>query len=609
MTIKIGFLLLFTLLSTLVVAQQDTISKIRTVFIADNTLKKFANAQRITTINDSMIAKNQPSLTSLLNFNSSIYFKENGLGMVSSPSFRGTTAQQTAVIWNGININSQLNGQTDFNLITTTNFNSINIRSGGGSVIYGSSAIGGSIHLNNEFQFINLVQSNLQFSAGSFSTMGLNYKLKVATSKFASDFSFFRSSSANNYPYLNTTLINQNGAFHNSSFNFNVALKVNNFNQIKLYSQIANSNRDLSGTLTVNTKSNYIDFNLRTMMEWVSVQNKFTSTTKLAYLQENYRYYEDKNDDIYSDGKASNAIFRYDFSYKPTSKIIISTIADFTKTVGSGSSIAQNQRSVLSNILLFKHQVFNKLSYEVGVRKETNATYLSPLLYSFGINFIPVAFYALRVNGSKNFRIPTFNDLYWQGQGNANLQPETSHQAEIGNDFFYKGFSLSTTVFFIDIDNMIQWVPNAAGSWAPNNVKKVQSTGVETALGFEKKYKNHTLILNANYAFTASQDKVLQKQNIYVPFHKAAASGAYYFKNMGFTYQFLYNGKVFTSSDNEFFLKSYKISNLALNYSIGHKQFAKITFQINNIFNQNYQNVAVRPMPGRNYNFILNLKF
>jgi iron complex outermembrane receptor protein len=48
---------------------------------------------------------------------------ENGLGMVSSPSFRGPHCK--AVIWNGININSQLLGQTDFNTITTQDFNSI----------------------------------------------------------------------------------------------------------------------------------------------------------------------------------------------------------------------------------------------------------------------------------------------------------------------------------------------------------------------------------------------------------------------------------------------------------------------------------------------------
>lgn len=134
MTIKNWCSLLLLLLNYVVVAQVDTITRLQTVYVADNTLKKFSNSQRVFVLNDSIIAKNQLSLTSLLNFNSPIYFKENGLGMVSSPSFRGTTAPQTAVIWNGININSQLNGQTDFNVISTSNYNTIAVRSGGGSV-------------------------------------------------------------------------------------------------------------------------------------------------------------------------------------------------------------------------------------------------------------------------------------------------------------------------------------------------------------------------------------------------------------------------------------------------------------------------------------------
>jgi iron complex outermembrane receptor protein len=109
-----------------------------------------------------------------------VYFKENGNGMVSSPSFRGTTAQQTAVIWNGININSQLNGQTDFNTLTSRDFNSIVVRSGGGSVIYGSGAIGGTIHLNNEFSFKDKFENQLRLDFGSFSTYSANYTLTLA---------------------------------------------------------------------------------------------------------------------------------------------------------------------------------------------------------------------------------------------------------------------------------------------------------------------------------------------------------------------------------------------------------------------------------------------
>ena len=36
--------------------------------------------------------------------------------------------------------------------------------------------------------------------------------------------------------------------------------------------------------------------------------------------------------------------------------------------------------------------------------------------------------------------MPTFNDLYWEGSGNPDLKPESSYQAEIGNEFIYKEF-------------------------------------------------------------------------------------------------------------------------------------------------------------------------
>jgi iron complex outermembrane receptor protein len=148
--------------------QNDSIIQLNEVIVSDLQLKNFSNAQTPFVLSDSILRKNQGSLTSLLVTNSTIYFKENGAGMVSSASFRGTTAQQTAVIWNGININSQLNGQTDFNTINPTDFTNISIRPGGGSVIYGSGAIGGSIHLNSELKFNTPTTHQLRLKYVSF---------------------------------------------------------------------------------------------------------------------------------------------------------------------------------------------------------------------------------------------------------------------------------------------------------------------------------------------------------------------------------------------------------------------------------------------------------
>src|SRR5690606_29836730 len=89
-------------------AQDSLISSELNELIIDDRLQTHNNSQNVRILSDSLIDKSSETFTDFLLTNSPIYFKENGAGMVSSPSFRGTTAQQTSVLWNGIEINSLL---------------------------------------------------------------------------------------------------------------------------------------------------------------------------------------------------------------------------------------------------------------------------------------------------------------------------------------------------------------------------------------------------------------------------------------------------------------------------------------------------------------------
>jgi len=188
--------------------------------------------------------------------------------MVSSPSFRGTTAQQTAVVWNGININSQLNGQTDFNTITTRDFNAIAVRAGGGSSIYGSSAIGGSIHLNNTINFKEHFSNSLRLNYGSFNTFGGNYKLDVSNGKFSAQVSISRNSSDNDYEYVDSNDKNLNGQYYTTSINAAVGYKIDENNFLKLYSQVFDGERHFSLIFPSEIPTKYQDQNTRNLLEW-----------------------------------------------------------------------------------------------------------------------------------------------------------------------------------------------------------------------------------------------------------------------------------------------------------------------------------------------------
>ncbi|MFD1079533.1 hypothetical protein, partial [Longispora fulva] len=64
-------------------------------------------------------------------------------------------------------------------------------------------------------------------------------------------------------------------------------------------------------------------------------------------------------------------------------------------------------------------------------------------------------------------------------------------------------------------------------------------------------------------------------------------------------YQFLYNGSVYTSSDNNYSLSDYTVSNLGLEYDLLKNRELNLGVELRNIWNTNYQSLPGRPMPGR----------
>ncbi|QDO95416.1 TonB-dependent receptor [Formosa sediminum] len=589
------------------IGQNDTIQKLDEIFIsADTQLHKFSNTQTVLVLTDSVITINQPSLTALLNYNTPIYFKENGLGMVSSPSFRGTTAQQTAVVWNGININSQLNGQTDFNTINTSNFNDVSVRSGGGSVIYGSGAIGGSIHLNNTFNYTEGFKNTIKSSYGSFNTFQLNYNGNIAVKNLSANIGISRNSSDNDYDYVDSDNYNQNGAFYNTSLNANLSYRLNTNNVLKLYSYAFDAERHLSLILPNETPTKYQDFNTRNLLEWDGFYNKITSKLKVAYLTEKYKYFSNINSDTYSNGSVKSIIAKYDFSYTPTENSTINAIVDATQNKGKGSSIDEEKRKIASFNLLYKQQLNPWFLYELGIRQEITTNYNSPFLYNLGLQFQVANPYSITINGSKNFRIPTFNDLYWENSGNPDLKPESSYQAELGNHLTLKHTTLSVTAYYNSITDMIRWLPNGT-YWQPVNTDHVVTYGLEGVLQYSRTINLHTFSFNSTYAYTISENQDTKKQLTYVPYHKATASLGYHFKNISAFYQWLFVGNVFTTTDNvsQYELDHYNLSNIGLDYTLNDT--FTLGGKLNNIWNVNYQNVSSRYMPGRNYSFFLNI--
>jgi len=606
------FLLALTSAGT-VFAQRDSVVVLEEIVLTDSRLQQFSNGIKVTTLTDSVLTRNRGMLTDNLRTNTPIYFRENGYGMISSASFRGTSAQQTAVIWNGININSQLTGQTDFNALMPQNLDGITVRSGGGSTQYGTGAVGGSIHLNNKLVFDKPLENKLDLRYGSFDTRSLFYKAAYGTEKIALTVGLGHFASENDYVYLGTDKKNENGAFNNNAFDFAFGFLAAPSNLIKLYHYTFLGNRDFSGTLTAPSDDNYRNYDSRSLIEWVHFRSNNIQRVCGAYLSERYRYYANNANDAFSFGKSGN--FQLDYDYKFTvKKWTFNGILTANTINADGTSISSANRNQLSAILLLSHKPNEKLSYGVNFRQDWVSDYESPFVFSVDASYHLFEKYSIRLNASKNYRVPTFNDLYWQGAGaigNLEVQPESALQAELGQTVSGKGYKVNLTGFYIATTNLIQWRPDVAGIWTPQNIRDVAQYGLEFDFKFEKELGLHRFIWNNGYALTKAIDTETQNQLLYVPQHKFTSNLAYSYGRWGTFLQGLYNGKVFTTTDNTNELSDYLVLDIGLEY-----RFPKISgvalktiLAVNNLGNKNYQNVAFRPMPNRNIHLNFNFKF
>ncbi|WAC03180.1 TonB-dependent receptor [Lacinutrix neustonica] len=147
------------------------------------------------------------------------------------------------------------------------------------------------------------------------------------------------------------------------------------------------------------------------------------------------------------------------------------------------------------------------------------------------------------------------------------------------------------------------------GLWSPVNIAETENYGVEAELSLQKQFNKQHLELKGNYSYTVSENKMTGKQLIYVPFHKGNLSFAYSHKAFSMYYQHVFVGEVFTISRDE--LEVYDIGNIGLSYVLNMKGKVNyhLDFKVNNIYNKYYENVALRPMPNRNFQIQTTIKF
>ncbi|MCF6241586.1 MAG: TonB-dependent receptor plug domain-containing protein [Bacteroidales bacterium] len=577
---------------------------------------------------DSLILQNYNSenLAVLLSKNAHVSIKQYGISGQSTLSVRGGNASHTAVIWNGFNLQDVLNGGFNFTLAPALIADEIDIKYGGSSAIYGSGAIGASIHLSNKSFFDQGFQSKTNFHTGSFGKLNLNQGFSFSNKKTTNTLKIFYTKTNNNFPFTNYAKAGfpaetlQNAAVEQYGLLFESAFKIKARQILRVHFWAQNNYSELPPNMIAggNDYAKEFDRWYRAALNWKYKDDKISIMARNGFF---YTYLNYINNAIAIDAlhtsvnNISDLIADWRIFKKTSLEIALNNNFIRAKSDNFTGIKHQNRLALFSSL---KTKYFKNFILNFNTRAELIDTKFQPVTFGFYAEYNLKKNNFINLNLSKNHRSPTFNDLFWGGayaKGNPDLKDESAYTGDIGYIKKFKNeywdFKLKTVFYYSITSNMIQWIP-IGGTWTPQNQKRVQSYGLEISANSKIKFKEYNFIkINTNYTYTKAEVKekssiesedILNKQLIYVPYHKANIFISYAYKKLSFSINNTYTGKQYTRTDNLDSLDAYFLMNLSAAYRFTiKKQAFKLYGKINNLLNTDYMQMQWYPMPPINY--------
>ena len=564
------------------------------------------------------------NLADLLMLESDVFIKSYGLGSLATPSFRGGGASHTALIWNGFNLQSPMNGQRDLSLPMMSQQDQIRIQSGGSAALFGSGAVGGAIHLNQHPDFNHGLSVAATQHAGSFGQLSSNLSASYGNSGFSSNSSVFHRQAKNDFLLPNGLNRQPNAALSQQGVQQHFAFIPNAHQMIQVWGNWQQSFREIPPPLTSHSsEATQEDESLWLAAAWTRVWHSSTLNMRSGWFRD-VLLFRDPSASIDALSQSQTFIQEAEFQHRISRNHSINLGVNLTQQLATadgyeGQAFTQTRPAILiSHILSQKGKPYILTS---SLRMEMNGTTLLPPTPSVSWAQWILPGLKLRSQVGRTYRLPTFNDLYWSPGGNPDLLPESGWNGDAGIEYHQTlgtgKLKAELTGYQQLIDNWILWKPRAS-FWSPENVRTVWSRGLESSLNIRQQLFGLQSSLSTAYTFTqatitevaSARNRSLNQQLIYTPLHQSRIR----FRIEGSSWYAMYShafiGKVFTTSDNSRFLPGYGLGAIAAGYTTTLKTVTiRTSLRLDNVWNFSYQVIENRAMPGRSGSLSLTIQY
>lgn len=547
-----------------------------------------------------------------------LFLKSYSLGGLTTTSWRGVGAGRTAIMWNGVNLQSPMNGVVDLSLIPMGTVDRVSLRYGGQGSLHGNGSIAGAIELKNLPEYNKGWGAGANLSAGSFGMNAQQVNLGYSNRSSSSSIKIYRHGAANNFALSQTLDGVDRSEMPKSPYTRQGALVEQHFhwrdnNKIGVVYWYQEADRQLPPTrFEVDSDARQQDISHRLAVNWGKYFDKMSVDVRAAWLDEVIEFQDPQaNVDSRNQSKVlvGEALVRYNVSNDINFRVGVNE----RWSRGEVQNYQETQERFRTAV--FAHGTWHLppkgLIISSSIRKEFVSDVNVPLTPSAGITYSPSAKWKLHSLVARTYRIPTLNDLYWTPGGNRDLQSEDGWSAEVGAERHFKWgdrltASVDVTGFNIQVTNLIVWLPNGNFT-SPENLREVWSRGVESGMGITWKLnKAWKFGVNSNYQYVRStneksnsvNDNSVGKQLIYVPEHQHNVALTVNWKNWAIQYRQRSTSFLYTASDNSEWLDGYSLGDVILNADFKQQKWNwGLRLKMLNIWGVTYEVLPARPMP------------
>ena len=606
---------------------------------------------------------NSHSIADALRYFAGVQLKDyGGVGGIKTINVRSMGSSHLGIFYDGIQLGNAQNGQTDLGQFSMDNVDEISLYNGQKSAIFQpASEFGnaGAVYIRtrrprfNEGERYHL-KFKLKYGSSDmvrFSTLWEQRLSPMVSSSVSGE--FLSSSGKYDFRYrrykvdgslaYDTTATRQNGDIWSARAEANIygIIDQGGWN-VKAYTY--HSERGIPGAIVNNVwrrgerQADHNTFVQASLMKSVGQRFSTRLQAKYAYYHTHYVNRDPKTmlvdntyrqqeffvstSNVYEILNGWSASLAYDFKWNKMNADMRSFAYPhrFSNMVSLATAFNRPWLNIQASVLA----TFVK-DHTQTLDDQESQQVLTPALF-FNIFPFQNRFFSVRLYAKRSFRMPTFNDLYYTDMGNAQLQPETALQYNAGFVFekdwrqgVIRHFRWQTDAYYNSIhDKIVAYPKGQQFRWTMLNLGRVHIKGIdiETELAVAP-LPDLVLSTRLQYTYqdardvTNATDTYYRHQIPYIPWHSGSAIVGLTYRQWDFNYSFIYAGERYNQQENIAYnyMPSWYTSDLSASYRfLMGKKVLRVTAEINNLLDQQYDVILNYPMPGRNFALTLELK-